>query len=304
MRVAIMCQEEPVFMAPFLQRVIEMRPGQIAALLLAGRRSAGEKRETREQLRRSLKIAWYIWEPWGLVTSLALQKRGKVLGRRDPRSVERVARRHGIPVFEVTDANSAAFHQELRSLDVDVVLNQSELLLKKEVLSIPRIGFINRHASLLPHYRGRLASFWSHAAQEPRYGTTIHYVDEGIDTGPIILQREFHDIPPTWSYPRVLRRLMDEAPAMVWEAIDLIERESFEPGPNNPVDKARRFPGLKSARKYGATLARRRGALHPGRLVYELTRVLDREPAGKPGAKKGGKASGPAGTAPATEKPR
>jgi folate-dependent phosphoribosylglycinamide formyltransferase PurN len=284
MRVAILCQEEPVFMAPFLRRLIAMRPDQIAAVFVAGRRSAGEKRGTRDQFKNSLKVAWYIWEPFGLLHSLALQQRGRLLGRHDPRSVEGLARKLGIPVHTVTDANTPEFHRTLREIGPDVVLNQSELLLKQEVLSIPRVGFINRHASLLPHFRGRLASFWSHAANPPRYGTTIHFVDEGIDTGPIILQREFFDIPPTWSYPRVLRRLMDEAPAMVWEAIDRLEQQGFEPLPNNPVDKARRFPGLKTARKYGATMAERRGRLHPYHLVYELTRLLDRD-AGKKGHK-------------------
>jgi hypothetical protein len=277
LRVAIMCQEEPAFMAPMLQRVIKMRPDRITALLLAGRRSAGEKRGNWEQYRRSLKIAWYIWEPLGLLQSLAFQQRGKLLGARDPRSMEGLAHKLSIPVHHVSDANTPEFHELLRGLDVDLVLNQSELLLKKEVLSIPRVGFINRHASLLPEFRGRLASFWSHAAEEPRYGTTIHFVDEGIDTGKIILQREFHDIPPTWSYPRVLRDLMSRAPEMIWEAIDSLEREGFEPRENNPIDKARRFPGLKSARKYGATMARRRGPYHPGRLVYEVTKRLDRE---------------------------
>jgi len=277
LRVAVMCQEEPAFMAPCLRRVISMRPRQIAAVLIAGRRSAGEKRETREQLRRSLKIAWYIWEPWGLLRSLALQQRGKLLGRRDPRSIEGHARRLGLSVHEVSDANSAEFHALLRGLNVDLVLNQSELLLRKEVLAIPRLGFINRHASLLPRFRGRLGSFWAHAAEEPSYGTTIHFVDEGIDTGPIILQRELVGVDPAWPYPRVLRRLMDQAPELIWEAIDRLEDEGFEPGPNVPVDKPRRFPGLKTARRYGETMARRRGPLHPSRLVHELTRLLDRE---------------------------
>ena len=51
---------------------------------------------------------------------------------------------------------------KLRALAPDLVLNQSERLLRREVLSIPRLGFINRHASLLPRVRGRLAGFWSH----------------------------------------------------------------------------------------------------------------------------------------------
>jgi len=258
-RLALMCQEEPVFMAPFLQRVLEQRPGQVVALFLAGHRSAGEKRGDLRQLYESIKIGWHILEPPGLLETLTLQQRVKLLGRRDPRSVEGTARRLRIPVHRIQDANSPAFHALLREVAPDVVLNQSELLLKEPVLAIPRLGFINRHASLLPRFRGRLASFWAHAADPPSYGLTIHFVDKGIDTGPIILQRTFEEIDPRWPYPAVMRHMIAAAPGMVWQAVDLLEEPAFTPRTHEPVDKPRRFPGLKTARKYSETMTRRRG---------------------------------------------
>jgi folate-dependent phosphoribosylglycinamide formyltransferase PurN len=259
LRVALMCQEEPVFMAPFLQRVLRARPEQIVAVFLAGHRSAGEKRGNRKQFYTSLKIAWHIMEPLGVLRALALQQRVKLLGRFDPLSVEGQARRLQIPVHRVEDANSEAFHALLRRVDPDVVLNQSELLLKEPVLKIPRLGFINRHASLLPRFRGRLGSFWAHAAEPPSYGLTIHFVDKGIDTGPIIEQVELADVDPSWSFPRTLQRMMQAAPELIWRAIDQLEDPEFTPRQHTPVDKPRRFPGLKTARRYSETMTRRRG---------------------------------------------
>ena len=65
-----------------------------------------------------------------------------------------------------------------------------ERLVKKPLLQIPRLGFINLHPSLLPDYRGMAPQHWPIINREKKTGLTIHYVDETADTGDIILQRE------------------------------------------------------------------------------------------------------------------
>jgi len=265
MRLAILCQEEPVFLGPFLRSVISLYPGRVVAVFIAGRRSAGESAGTVGERCRSLRILWNIMEPSGFFSALALRFRARLLGRRDPLSVEGLARRLGIPVHRVADPNSPSFHQLLRQLAPDAVLNQSERLLKREVLSIPRIGFINRHASLLPEFRGRMACFRSHAAESPRYGVTIHIVDEGVDTGPILLQREFADVDPRWPYPRVMRQLCKAAPELLWDSVALLEREDFSPRTQPTEGRNYAFPTLEEALQYRAQLAvRRRGTSGSG----------------------------------------
>ncbi|HOX05775.1 MAG TPA: formyltransferase family protein [Planctomycetota bacterium] len=260
MKLAILCQEEPVFLGPFLQGVIRLHPERIAAVFLAGRRSAGEPVRTAGQRLESLRALWLIMEPRGFLGSLGLRLRSRLLGARDPRSVEGLARGLGLPVHAVGDPNGPEFHELLRRVAPDAVLNQSERLLRREVLSIPRLGFVNRHASLLPACRGRMAGFRSHAAEPPRYGLTIHAVDEGVDTGPIILQREFADVDPAWPYPRVMRHLLAGAPELFWSAMERLESPGFVPAAQIPVDEPFRFPTLSEARNYRRVLAGRRGA--------------------------------------------
>ncbi len=258
MRLAILCQEEPVFLGPFLRRVMAMHPERIAAVFLAGRRSAGERVATAAERRRSLRILWGIMEPAGFVSALALRLRARLLGSRDPRSVEGMARRLDVPVHRIADPNSEEFHHLLRELAPDAVLNQSERLLKHEVLSIPRLGFVNRHASLLPGFRGRMACWRSHAAEPPRYGLTIHVVDEGVDTGPIILRQEFGDVDPRWSYARVMRRVCAAAPEIFWRAMEMLEREGFTPEEQPRDGEAFAFPTLEEVREYRRRLKARR----------------------------------------------
>jgi hypothetical protein len=260
-RLAILCQEEPVFLGPFLQRVLAMRPASVAAVFLAGRRGAGERRGSLRELLRSLHTLWLILEPAGFLRAAALRLCSRVLGRLDPRSVAGRARKLGIPAYRVGDPNGPEFRELLARLAPDAVLNQSELLLRREVLGVPRLGFVNRHASLLPEFRGRLASFRAHAAEPPRWGLTVHIVDEGIDTGPAVLREEFRDFEPAWSYPRCMAEICARAPEVFWRAMDLLASPGFKPEPQPPGGAPPRgFPSLAEAREYRRTLARRRAA--------------------------------------------
>jgi len=63
-------------------------------------------------------------------------------------------------------------------------------IVRPEVLAVPSLGAIQYHPSLLPRHRGRSAMNWAIAAGEATTGLTVFWVDEGIDTGPVLLQRE------------------------------------------------------------------------------------------------------------------
>jgi hypothetical protein len=262
-RVVILCQEEPVFLGPFLREVIRARPGAVAAVVVAGRRSAGERGRTLRERVEALRTFWLILEPLGFLAALALRLRARLLGARDPVSVEGVARRLGVPVHRLASTGSEALVSTLAELRPDVVLNQSEILLGPDVLAIPRLGFLNRHASLLPAHRGRLGSFWAHAAEPPSYGVTIHRVDEGIDTGNVLERWEALDVDPAWPFPTVLRHLNARAPALFWSAFDRLERgeggRAQPPGGEPP----RRFPTLEEARLYRTRLSLRRRRTNP-----------------------------------------
>ena len=257
-RIAILFQEEPVFLGPFLRDVIARRPECVVAVFHAGRRSGGERRRTWRERLRSLRTYWLVLEPRGFLLSIALRLRSRFLGPCDPRSVVGVARRFAIPVYSVSNPNSKEFRALLRRWDPDVVLNQSELVLRRDILSVPRLGFLNRHASLLPHFRGRLASFWSHAAEPSEYGFTFHRISEELDAGPIVLQHRIDDIDPRWSYPRVIGRLMRDAADRFWTAIEILGSPNFTPRSFTLDEKPKRFPRLGEARRYREVLAERR----------------------------------------------
>jgi methionyl-tRNA formyltransferase len=105
--------------------------------------------------------------------------------------VKELALRHGLNIFQPEKAKEEIFHEALRDLkpDVMVVVAYGQIL-PKSVLSIPKHGTVNVHASLLPKYRGAAPIAWAILKGEKVTGVTTMLLDEGMDTGDILLQTE------------------------------------------------------------------------------------------------------------------
>jgi len=265
MKIVIIAQEEPVYFGPFLRAVIAARAQDVVLVAIIGHRGAGSHPKTFWKKIVNLYSLWRLLEPAGFLGHLAIrcyQKGLAIFGwigtQLDKRSVEGIAKRHNLDIQFISDVNDPSFLSVLKRIDPDVVINQSELLLKQELLLIPKIGVLNRHASLLPHFRGRLASFWGHASEPPEYGVTIHFVHEEIDSGPIVVQKKF-DLDPRISYAKTLEILFQASVPLMLEALEKIAQPSFSPLPNHyqgtPVS---RFPTLGQIQNYREVLRERR----------------------------------------------
>ncbi len=81
---------------------------------------------------------------------------------------------------------------EIRDINPDIIFSvYYRKIFPKSLLSIPRLGCVNVHPSLLPRYRGPTPTAWAILNNETKTGITIHYMDEDIDTGDILAQEEF-----------------------------------------------------------------------------------------------------------------
>jgi methionyl-tRNA formyltransferase len=110
-------------------------------------------------------------------------------GRPDP--FKQKALQLGIPVRQHRSLKAPEVREEFVSFDADLaVLAFVTQIVPREVFSVPRLGSICFHPSLLPRYRGASAINWALIRGEPRTGLTLFWVDPGMDTGPILLQKE------------------------------------------------------------------------------------------------------------------
>ena len=99
-----------------------------------------------------------------------------------------VCREAGIPVRQVGSVNAEAFVTWLREQRIDVLFHQTPEILRAPVLQAPAVAVLNRHMSVLPAYRGAWPLFWQFANGETEVGVSFHVVDEGIDSGAIVVQ--------------------------------------------------------------------------------------------------------------------
>ena len=91
---------------------------------------------------------------------------------------------HHIPYQAINGVDSG---QTLRSLDPDWLLVCGAPILSERILSIPRVGTVNVHFGIAPEYRGQDSLFWTlYRRDYEKIGFTLHEVDAGIDTGPIL----------------------------------------------------------------------------------------------------------------------
>ena len=105
--------------------------------------------------------------------------------------VKECAVKAGIPVLQPTRVKSPDSVEALRAYEADVfIVAAFGQILSKEILDMPRFGCLNIHASLLPAYRGASPIQWAVINGEEKTGVTIMQMDEGVDTGDILYQKE------------------------------------------------------------------------------------------------------------------
>ena len=115
--------------------------------------------------------------------------------------------------------------------DLIVIIAYGQII-PARLLSIPRLGWINLHASLLPKYRGAAPIQWAIANGETTTGVTSMRIDAGMDTGEILLQRET-PITPAETTPQLAERLSELGAPLMAETLRGLRDASLQPKPQN-----------------------------------------------------------------------
>jgi len=165
----------------------------------------------------------------GVVTQPDKPKgRGKKL---IPRPVKIFAENAGIPVYQPERVRDEIFLEVFREISPDmVILAAFGQILPTEIIELPRMGCLNVHPSLLPLYRGAAPINWTLINGEEKTGVTIMMMDEGVDTGDILLQEET-DIAPDEIFDNLHDRLSQLGAEILLKAVKgvadgTIERKS------------------------------------------------------------------------------
>ncbi|MGB2696539.1 MAG: methionyl-tRNA formyltransferase [Candidatus Zixiibacteriota bacterium] len=146
--------------------------------------------------------------------------RGKKL---TPSPVKEFCLENQLKVLAPKNLKSEDFVSELKALNPDLMVVVAFRILPQGVFSIPPLGTINLHASLLPKYRGAAPINWAIFKGEKKTGLTTFFIEKKVDTGNMILQKGT-EIQPEETYGELSQRLSELGAELILETIDQIEK--------------------------------------------------------------------------------
>jgi methionyl-tRNA formyltransferase len=139
----------------------------------------------------------------------------------------------GIPVYQPAKIKLDEGFEYFERLAPDaVVIIAYGQIISQRLIDIPRLGWINVHASLLPKYRGAAPINWAIANGEKRTGLTTMRIDAGLDTGPMLLNYET-EIGADETAPELTVRLANAAAPLIVETLEKLDRGEITPTPQD-----------------------------------------------------------------------
>ena len=145
-------------------------------------------------------------------------------------AVKEYAITQNLKILQPTNLKDTSFLIELKDLDANLQVVVAFRMLPKAVWQMPELGTFNLHASLLPQYRGAAPINWAIINNEVKTGITTFFIDEKIDTGSIIANKEVA-IEKTETAETLHDKLMEKGSELVLETLELIEDGNANPKP-------------------------------------------------------------------------
>jgi peptidoglycan/xylan/chitin deacetylase (PgdA/CDA1 family) len=191
---------------------------------------------------------WVPYQAWEVIASLLRKSRrmppvpGSPPGAQY--SLSAVLGLPSVTYFRVADLHSEDTITQVRAFGPDLAISLAAPILRAPLFEIPRRGTINLHKGKLPDYRGMPPAFWEFVNGEPEVGCTVHRVDSGLDTGPILVERS---LPRSrYSTVRGMQMTLDEIGVqLTCEALRLVREGTVVWKPQNSGGRTYTKPTLR-----------------------------------------------------------
>ncbi|HEV2014332.1 MAG TPA: methionyl-tRNA formyltransferase [Candidatus Dormibacteraeota bacterium] len=160
-------------------------------------------------------------------------------------AVKQLAAKFGLAVYQPERIKDQTAQERVRQVGADVmVVVAYGQILPESLLTVPRLGTLNVHASLLPRHRGPAPIEWTILSGDTETGVTIMQMDAGVDTGPILAQARV-PIAPELTAGRLEGQLAELGGRLMARTLDDLRRGRVTPLPQ-PAEGATRAPRLTS----------------------------------------------------------
>lgn len=222
MRVTLLTQDEPFFLAESTDYVLKNLPKgtEVVSCVLFEVSPFGKKETFYQKAKKTLHIfgfSFFVHYAWKFVLSRFSPKK----------SISKVLSKHGIQEIRLKKGiNHPESLEILNSYKPDLLISiAGNQIFKKKLINLAPKGCLNLHTALLPKYRGLMPSFWVLKNNETTSGVSVFFVDEGIDSGPILVQKELSIVNMTQQQLiKVSKKLGMDA---ILEAIGLILKGDY-----------------------------------------------------------------------------
>jgi methionyl-tRNA formyltransferase len=231
MRIIVITQNEPFYISNNLSYFFSNLKNdyKIVGCIVADASPFGKKESFMTKALNTKKIfgfKFFIYYSLKFIHSKLLKK-----------PVKRVLKDFNIPLIGIRGSiNSSKNIDLINSYKPDLLISiLGNQIFKKPLIELAPKGCINLHTALLPKYRGLMPTFWVLKNNEEFTGVSVFYVDEGIDSGPIIVQEKVEIGNRTQE--QLIKQTKKIGMDCILLAIDLINNDNVKLIDNNPKDK-------------------------------------------------------------------
>ena len=232
MKIVVITQDSPFYLGESIGYLLSNMPSHstIVGCVLLDASPFGKKDTGLGKIRRT----YHVFGPGFFLRYASRFLLSKLM---PSRSVRRILHAHGIPLIELERGiNTEASLETIRAHNPDLLISiQANVIFKRPLIDLAPKGCLNVHSALLPKYRGLMPTFWVMKNDEKETGVSVFFIDEGIDSGPILVQKRLE------IGERTLDQLIRDTKRMgmdaVLEAIELIESGDYHLMENDDAEQ-------------------------------------------------------------------
>jgi len=221
MRIIIVTQDEPFYLGKHIDYLFCSLPAwvNICGVVILGASPFGKAESFWKRAKKTLDV-------FGLVFFLRYSSKyikAKFIDRRF--LIKNIIRKYGLDEIKLPteDINAKKCLELFANFKPDLIISiMANQIFRKDILSLPKYGCINLHMALLPKYRGLMPTFWALKNNEKETGVSVFFMDEGVDTGEILIQKRI-PIETNDSLEVLINKTKKAGMDAILEAINLIK---------------------------------------------------------------------------------
>lgn len=252
MRIVLITQDDPFYLPENLDFLLENLPDgtEVVGCVVSKVSPFGKKESFLDKARRTYRIfgaRFFLRYGLDYFVSRLPHRQG----------VRDVLRRHRVSEIPIVGSlNTPESLDRLRSFSPDLLISiAGNEIFRKPLIELAPMGCLNLHTALLPKYRGLMPSFWVLKNREKETGVSVFFVDEGIDSGPILVQERITIGGMTQK--ELIRRSKAAGMRAIIKAVSKIRDGDTQTLPNDDSESTYfRFPSREDVREFRRTGAR------------------------------------------------